>query len=248
MHTEYHKWWSPSLRQDMELKVYGHGGKPVLVFPTFSGRFFDFEDRGMLETVATWIDSGRIILFAVDSIDAQSWLNEATPPAERNRRHDEFDRYVVSEVVPLAQSFPVSHLGCLAIGCSTGAYHAVNFFFRHPDVFDAVIGLSGIYRLDRPEMHCGPGDLTDVYFNSPLTYLPTLDDPWFLDRYRRSQIAICCGQGVWEGPSVEDALELRRVLGSKGIPCWVDLWGRDVAHDWHWWKKQLPYFMEKMRL
>ena len=39
MKTEYHKWWSPSLGQDMELKVYGFYGKPMLVFPAQASRF-----------------------------------------------------------------------------------------------------------------------------------------------------------------------------------------------------------------
>jgi esterase/lipase superfamily enzyme len=35
---------------------------------------------------------------------------------------------------------------------------------------------------------------------------------------------------------------LERVLAAKSIPAWVDFWGGDVAHDWPWWHKQLPYF------
>jgi len=29
-------------------------------------------------------------------------------------------------------------------------------------------------------------------------------------------------------------------------PLWVDLWGHDVNHDWPWWRKQFPYFLEKL--
>ena len=35
-------------------------------------------------------------------------------------------------------------------GCSMGAYHALNFFLKHPDVFQGMIALSGLYRLDWP--------------------------------------------------------------------------------------------------
>ena len=31
-----------------------------------------------------------------------------------------------------------------------------------------------------------------------------------------------------------------------GIPAWVDLWGPDVNHDWPWWRRQMPYFLEKL--
>jgi esterase/lipase superfamily enzyme len=52
MKREYHKWFSPSLGRDMELLVFGHCGIPALVFPTSQGRFYEFEDRGMVHAVA----------------------------------------------------------------------------------------------------------------------------------------------------------------------------------------------------
>jgi esterase/lipase superfamily enzyme len=41
MQTEYQRWHSPNLGQDMEIKVYGYYGKPVLVFPAQGGRFYE---------------------------------------------------------------------------------------------------------------------------------------------------------------------------------------------------------------
>ncbi len=43
MHIEEHQWWSKHLNRDMALKVYGHWGKPVIVFPCSRGRYFDYE-------------------------------------------------------------------------------------------------------------------------------------------------------------------------------------------------------------
>ena len=48
MKREYHKWSSPALGRDMEMLVFGHAGMPVMVFPSSCGRFFEFEDRGMV--------------------------------------------------------------------------------------------------------------------------------------------------------------------------------------------------------
>jgi esterase/lipase superfamily enzyme len=87
----------------------------------------------------------------------------------------------------------------------------------------------------------------DVYFNSPLSYLPSLDDPWYLDKYRRSKIIICSGQGAWE-TGLEDARNVGAILESKGVPCWIDLWGHDVNHDWPWWRKQMPYYLGHLGL
>ena len=36
------------------------------------------------------------------------------------------------------------------------------------------------------------------------------------------------------------------ILEEKGIHAWIDFWGYDVNHDWPWWQKQLPYFLEKI--
>ena len=59
MNREYHKWYSPRLGRDMELLVFGHAGLPVMVFPTSGGRFYEFEDRGMVGALAGNIDGGQ---------------------------------------------------------------------------------------------------------------------------------------------------------------------------------------------
>ena len=92
------------------------------------------------------------------------------------------------------------------------------------------------------------GDYMDdnVYFNSPLHFLPNLDDPWYLDQYRESHIVLCSGQGAWEDEALADLRAFERVLQAKEVPAWVDYWGYDVNHDWPWWRKQLPYFLDKL--
>jgi esterase/lipase superfamily enzyme len=52
MVREYHKWHSPRLSRQMELLVFGHAGLPVVVFPTSGGRFYEFEDRGMIAALS----------------------------------------------------------------------------------------------------------------------------------------------------------------------------------------------------
>jgi esterase/lipase superfamily enzyme len=244
MNVEYHKQWSPSLNQDMELKVYGHAGKAMVVFPTSGGRFYQYEDFGMVEACRPFIDEGKIKIFAVDSVDHQTWFNHGAHPADRARRHNDYDRYIVEEVAAFIQEHGSSTDKYVATGCSLGAYHAANFFFRHPDIFDTVIARSGLYSL-----HFSVGDYMDenVYFNSPLAYLPELEDDWYLDQYRQSQIIICSGQGAWEDGQ-DDAHAIQSILGSKGVPCWVDFWGHDVNHDWPWWRKQMPYFLGHLEL
>ena len=246
MNIEYHQWWSPNLGQNMEMKVYGHYGKPVLVFPAQGGRFFEYEDFKMIDAIAGFIDAGKVKVFTVDSIDNQSWANWNAHPADRARRHEDYDRYIVHEVAPFINEHcaqtPQSYL---ATGCSMGAYHAANFFFRHPDMFDTMIALSGLFHLQS-----FIGDYVDdnVYFNSPLQYLPGLNDPWFIDKYRQSNIIVGVGQGAWEDAMLADAYELKRILENKGIPHWIDVWGYDVNHDWPWWRQMMPYFLANLNL
>jgi esterase/lipase superfamily enzyme len=246
MNVEHHRWWSPSLGQDMELKVYGYFGKPVLVFPAQGGRFFEYEDFHMIDAVASFIESGHVKMFTVDSVDNQSWADFGTHPADRARRHEAYDSYIVREVVPfIAQHCGGGGQGVVATGCSMGGYHAANAFFRHPDVFDAMISLSGLFQL-----RSFIGDYMDetVYLNTPLAFLPELTDPWYLERYRRSAIIVGVGQGAWEEPMLEDTRALQSVLDAKGIPCWIDVWGADVDHDWPWWRRMMPYFLDSLHL
>jgi esterase/lipase superfamily enzyme len=231
----------------MALKVYGHWGRPVLVFPCSRGRYFDYEGMGMIQAVAGFIDGGRVKLFCVDSVDAESWYNFAAPPAARNACHDAYDRYVVSEVLPFVRAHcRAPEARVLANGCSMGAYHAVNFFLRHPDVFAGALALSGLYRLDRREFGLGGGDLPAVYFNSPLSYLAELSDPWYLEQYRQRTLIVCVGQGAWEEEALEDTRRLDAICRAKGIPAWIDIWGPDVNHDWPWWYRQMNYFLDHL--
>lgn len=130
----------------------------------------------------------------------------------------------------------------LSTGVSMGGYHSANFFFRHPDIFDSLISLSGLFQLN---MFVGDFVDDNIYYNSPLLYLPGLNDPWYLDKYRASKIIICAGQGLWEDKMVDDVRTLEKILAEKQVPAWIDLWGSDVNHDWPWWRKQLPYFLSK---
>lgn len=128
MHREYHKWYSPRLNREMELLIFGHAGARVLVFPTSMGRFYEYEDRGMVANLTDHLENGWLQLYCVDSIDGESFYNNWAHPADKIRRHVQYEDYILHEVLPLSQSknpnpFLIAH------GCSFGAYHAVNMPF-----------------------------------------------------------------------------------------------------------------------
>ncbi len=242
MQRERHRWHSPALGQEMELEVFGHAGRPLLAFPSQDGRMGDFAGFGMVDACGEIIEAGRIRLVAVDGIDWQSWTNAAVVPTERARRHLDYDRYVMDELVPFVRA--ATGRGTMWVtGCSMGAFHAANFFFRRPDAFDGVIGISGLY-----SAKSFVADTWDdaIYFNSPLQYLPGLSDPAYLDRYRRSSIAFAVGQGAFEEDCLADTRALEGILREKGVPAIFDYWGGDVNHDWPWWRRMLPYLLDRL--
>jgi esterase/lipase superfamily enzyme len=247
MQIEEHQWFSPNLHRDMAFKVYGHWGVPILVFPCSLGRYYDYEGMGMIDAITEFIDGGKIKLYCIDSVDAESWYHFSISPAQRNARHESYDRYIVREVIPFIRTHcNQPGIRVMTNGCSMGAYHAVNAFLKHPDLFAGTIALSGLYRLDRTEFGLTTKDIPAVYFNSPLHYLAALDNQWFIDWYRQSDIVVCAGQGAWETEAIEDTRELADTLREKRIPAWVDIWGEDVSHDWPWWYQQMNYFLDNL--
>lgn len=244
MNIEYHKWYSERLGRNMELKVYGHSGKPFIIFPCQGGRFFESEDFGMIDAISYLINDGRVKVFTVDGIDNESWANYGIHPADRAVRHNQYDSYVMNEVVPFIRSHCQSPDIKIALtGFSMGAYHAANFYFRHPYIFDVTIAISGLY-----DMKMFLGDYMDdnVYYNSPINFLGNMQDEVILNQYRQGKIVICTGQGAWEEEMLEDTYQMKAILEQKQIPALIDIWGHDVNHDWPWWKKMLPHFIEKL--
>ena len=69
MQVSYHKGQSHELGREMEYKRYGYAGRPVVVFPTSKGRFYQFEDSGAIAAIGEFIDTGRIQVWTLDGID-----------------------------------------------------------------------------------------------------------------------------------------------------------------------------------
>lgn len=238
----YHKHYSQSLGRDMEYKTYGTEGHPILVFPSQNGRFFDYENFGMIDILAPWIESGKAHVICCDGIDGETWSNTTSDPRYRIEQHERWYNYIINELLPEVRITPDETF--ITTGCSMGAFHAANFFFRRPDIFDTVIALSGLYSASY-----GFPDYSDdlTYSNSPLDFLRQMpkDHPW-IDLYNKCNIFICVGQGRWEDELLDSTRQLDAILREKGIQAMVDYWGYDVDHDWPWWRKQLPYFLGKV--
>jgi esterase/lipase superfamily enzyme len=236
MNREYHKWWSPRLGRDMELLVFGHAGVPTVVFPTSQGRFYEFEDRGLVGAIAHKIDNGEVQLYCLDSVDSESWYNRGVGPDWRIARHVQYESYVMDEVLPLVRQKNWSpHLASL--GCSFGGFHAMNIALRHPDRFTGCLSMSGAF--DMSNFLGGYHD-SNVYFNTPTQHLPNLSDPWYFEHYRRNTYVLGTG---WDDQCLGANQHLARIMGEKGIPHRLYIWDTWNSHDWPTWARMMNEYL-----
>lgn len=248
MEIRYMKHYSSHLNRDMEFKVYGHAGKPVMFIPCQGGRFFDFENFKMIDTWAKWIEQGAVTVYSVDCIDGEAYADLGGDYRHRIEMHERWYHYITEEMVPAIRHLSGERNGfdqpIMTFGASMGAMHAANLFFRRPDLFGSVLALSGLYD---PKMFFD--DYCDdlVYKNSPSYYLNEM--PWdhpYIQMYNDRKAIICVGQGAWEAELVKSTDWLRSVCERKGIHLRFEYWGTDVAHDWDWWFKQCDVYVPQL--
>lgn len=221
---------------DMPIVRYGHYGPALLLFPTWASDLWEAESRGLIKSIAPFIDAGRITAFCINSISPHAWCNDLVPMHEKARRQAAYDHYVEEEVVPFIRAQLRDPDARIAVGgASFGAFYGAAVLFRRPELFSALIGMSGFYRLDQV-LH-GYHD-ENVYFHSPGWFVPQMPEGPQLELLRHgTQIHLLTGQGAWEAP--EETLVFSRILREKNIPHRLDLWGHDMAHDWPTWHRML---------
>lgn len=232
MQRDYIKWWSPSLGREMELLKVGHAGTPVVVFPSSNGRFHEWEDFKMLETVQHQINSGQNQFYCLDSIDSESFYNRGVPPYVRFARYEQYERYLLDEVVPFIHNENANRY-IITAGASFGAYHAVNFILKHPWTFRKVIALSGKYDI----RSFTDGEHHDnVYFNNPVAYMPNMQDHHHLEQIRRNDLRFAAGD---HDICLDDTRLFCDILYDKGIWYELDVWAPGIIHDWPAWRGML---------
>lgn len=235
MHREYHRWFSPSLGRDMELLIFGHAGARVLVFPTSQGKFFEWQDRGMMDAFAHQINSGHLQFYCVDSVDAESWYCYWAHPGGRAYRHHQYFMYLYHEVLPLSvHKNPNPFL--MTLGASFGAYHAMSFGLKFPEKVDRIIGLSGIY-----DIRYMTKDYSDewVYAYNPPEFIPNEHDHQRLEALRHIDIIMAVGKSDRLNWSSQ---QMSSVLWNKGIGNALREWD-GWSHDWPYWQKMLHIYL-----
>ncbi len=240
MHRSITSWFSPSLKKDMPIVTYGTYGFSLLLVPTAGADFLEYERFQLINELAPFINSGKCKVFSVDSINKESWMNNDMPGEHKAIRHNEYNQYIFNEVIPFIKNSTSWNTPIYICGASLGALHSMNLFLKRPDLLNGVIAMSGVY--DLTEYTKGFFD-EQVYYNSPMHYMPNLTDHYILEQIRSSgRIHILSGEGDYEAPEASRAFA--GVLYNKGINYELSIWGNEWKHDWPTWRAMLPQWLD----
>jgi len=235
IHEEYHKWHSPAIGKDLEMLVFGHGGQPVILYPTSKGSYYQNKDMGLIDAVSWFLENGQVKIYCPDSIDALSWYNKSVHPSIRAYNHSCYDKLIATEIVPRAQN-ETGYSKVVMAGCSFGGYHAVNAACRHPSITSYCFSMSGAF--DVKQFVDGYYD-DNVYYNNPVDYIPGDSDPelW--------QMGIVLGTGEHDICRADNE-RLSEILHRKNINHWLDI-RPNATHDWPVWKEMFPHYLSLIK-
>lgn len=240
MQREITSWYSPAVNKEMPVVTYGHYGFALLLVPTAAADYLEYERFQLIDAIRPWIDAGKVKVFSVNSLNTESWMNNDMLGEHKAIRHNEFNNYIFNEVIPFIKSKTSNETEIIVSGASFGALHSMNLFLKRPDLINGVFAMSGVY--DLMEYTKGYYD-EQVYFNSPMHYMPNLTDHNILEQIRRSRhIHLFSGSGPYEDPS--SAARFAKILYDKNIHYELDIWGTEWPHDWNTWKAVLPHYLE----
>lgn len=239
MERNLFSWYSPSLNKEMPIVTYGHYGFALLLVPTAAADYLEYERFQLIDSLKPFIEQGKLKVYSINSINNESWLNNNMNPRDKAIRHMQFNDYVYNEVVPYIRNGSSNDTMIYTCGASFGALHSANLFFKRPDIINGCIAMSGVYNL--MEYTKGYYD-EDVYFNSPMHYMPKLTDHNILELIRRSShIHLFSGSGPYEDPN--SSREFASILYQKEIWYELDIWGEEWKHDWPTWRAVLPHYL-----
>jgi esterase/lipase superfamily enzyme len=236
MYHEYKAWRSPALNgREMALHVWGHAGAKMLVFPTSLGSHREWTDRRMHQVLRDHLERGWLQIFSVDHVHEESWYDKKRHPGARAWRHLQYHSYIKDEVMPFMQHRNQNPF-MIAAGASFGAYHAMSFGLRFPELVNRIIGLSGLYDISGQAQ--GHVD-SNVYASNPMAFMPREHDPARIAAFRRQDIIMAIGRG---DPSFANNVEFSELLWGKGIGNALRIWDGH-AHDWPYWEKMIRMYV-----
>ena len=244
MERNYKKWYSKNLQKEMEVLAFGHFGMPFIAFPTSKGKFYEWEDFGMIGSLQDHIMAGKMRIFCVDSIDAQTWYSPLNDNDFKYKKQTEYENYIIKELIPyIEQHTQTPNVNIYLTGASFGAFHAISLYLRYPEIITAALGMSGLY--DVSHFYSNEAEKLLNEFN-PINFIRNMTKEQLMILQKKIGIYLYCGQGAYEEVSIESTKLLSEEMLKHNIPVLLDVWGEDVDHHWYWWQKQLNHFIKKL--
>jgi len=237
MQQEIHKFYSENLSKDVNISVYGHFGISLLVFPSINDESSDIEESGMLEAIAPLIEKGKFKVFTLPTVNNESWHNNNLSNLDKSKRHFEYNQFLVVDMLPFIYNQCGGAVPIITAGASVGAFHAANTYFRRPDIFLGTIALSPTFNIRK--LTGGYFD-ENCYFNSPIDYIPNLNDEYWLSYLRsRKHVHLLSGSGEGENPN--EIIHFSSVLVHKGISHKSEIWGNEYDHSHKTWNEMMKH-------
>lgn len=223
--------------------IYYKEWSAVLALPARGGRFYDWENNGMPEAVASLLHAGKVQLFCADSIDGESLLAGNSAPRRRAEMQEKYFLYLTTELAPRILALTADEPKAEADEKAAKAASTPVLWCAGVDT--GAIGLSGLYDMSR-FMGSEADDL--ILRNSPLNALAEtgIYNTAALAKAEENSLLLCAGQGAYEDDACADTKALQAALEAAVLPCHVELWGNDVSHDWYWWGKELGMFAQRI--
>jgi esterase/lipase superfamily enzyme len=235
------RWYSDRLQREISLARWGGVGMPVLLFSTAGGDAEEVERHHLVRACDDLLAAGRVKIYSCDGVAGQAMVARTDGAHHRMWLLNQFHECLRNEVVPaIYADCGGVELPIIAAGASIGAFNALAMLCRYPDAFSHAICMSGSY--DLQSLYDG-GFSDDLYFSSPLHFLPDLQGHQ-LDLLRHRFVVLASGEGDWE--DIGQSWRVANVLGAKGIPNRVDSWGPAFEHDWPTWWRMLPQYLAEL--
>jgi esterase/lipase superfamily enzyme len=231
MKKKTEEWRSPSLGKDMELTIYGESGTPIIGLPTRGASCHQWEEFGMVDAISYQLNNEFNQLYCLSSVDREGFLNDGASPAQRLVRQQQYESYLVEEVVPYIQEENSIDFIILA-GIDLGGYHALTTALKYPALFGKVIGISGIYDI-KPFMDGFYND--DVYYSNPMDFVPNVNTQSMLQKIRDVDFRLVSFDS---DERKEDAIRMSNVMRMKFVEHDLDIWG-DGREEWELWPNML---------
>ncbi len=211
MTTEYYREFSQCLDKDVEMKVYGESGVPILYIVSS-------EEQHIVRECLIRLANEKIVqVFEIAS--PLLLLGEVEVSSESSFFIEQFYNHVIHEIVPRVFRINTKSndgercSGIYTVGENRISGATVNYFLRRPDIFLGTLSLNGMF--DLSEVF---GKFMDkyIYDNSPTIYLDNMDENHpYIELYNKFDNIYILNNTT--GTTVKSAKTLQEIFAKKKI-------------------------------